>query len=174
MIDPRLQPVADAIRAGDTVEAIRLLREVTGMSQIEAAEAVERLRNEADASARAASGSAVVAAGEEAASHAGTTDFASEIARDVAALRAPRDVYTQPLQGPLADEVAALALANKYLDAIKLVRARTGADLKTAKNQVEMVMEDRGIAKPGNTGCMMALMGFIFLVGVIVYVLAMK
>ncbi|MBC8144308.1 MAG: hypothetical protein H7X80_01915 [bacterium] len=99
-------------------------------------------------------------------------DFASALQADLDALRAPRDPATLQLAPALADEVAALAAQNKYLDAIKLVRARTGVNLKTAKDQVEMVMEARGMKKPGNRGCIVGVFAAIIaMIGVIVAIL---
>jgi hypothetical protein len=160
-MDERFAPVADAIRAGDKIEAVRQLRIITGMGLSEATTAVEQLESEHAAAERGAP------------SPSGAIDtsdtIAASIARDFAALRSPRDPGVAPLVGELADEVEAIVRDHRYLDAIKLVQARTGGDLKTVRDQVFLLMDQRGIARRKSSAwALLAFAAFFLAVGLFV------
>jgi ribosomal protein L7/L12 len=155
------RPVADAIRAGNKFEAIRLLRELTGMSVDEAEKMVDRLEAEDPSLTAAREGGLPGSEVSAAAAAKADEDFSTSLKQDLDALRAPRNVNVAPLEGELADQVAVLAAAHRYLDAIKLVQARTGADLKTAKDQVEALMEQRGIARRNSKGCFVVVLAIL-------------
>lgn len=148
-MDERFAPVADAIRAGDKIEAVRQLRIITGMGSSEATSAVEQLERE---HAAAESGASLPS---------GT--IAASIARDFAALRSPRDPGVAPLVGELADEVEAIVRDHRYLDAIKLVQARTGGDLKTVRDQVFLLMDQRGIVRRKSSAWALLVFAAFFL-----------
>lgn len=172
-MSPALQKVADAIRDGNKIEAMRLLRDATGMSLEDASAAVEKLIAEGAASSAGGAPSTPLVTGsaEPVSAAAEDYDFATALSRDLEAIRAPRDPSVKPLEGQLADQVAILALQNKYLDAIKLVRASTGADLKTAKDQVELLMMTRGIVQKSNRSCVVIAVAIIIAIaGVILAV----
>lgn len=201
-MDPRLQEVADALRRGDKIDAIRLLREATGMGLKEAKETVERLiaegegappvdakfatyfdrqRETASEGEGAGSGAAGASSGDagsgtadaEARRRAENAALASEMQRDLTALRAPRNPDTPPLESPLAEEVEALVRAQKYIDAVKLVRERNGGGLKEAKDQVDLLMEQRGMKKPASKGCVIVVAIAVVLVGAIMALVIM-
>jgi ribosomal protein L7/L12 len=94
--------IAELIEQGRKIEAIKLLRENTGVSLEEAKEQIERLTAEA----------------------AGQMDPAERHGLSTAGL--PEDVL-------------ALARAGQKLEAIKILRERTGTGLKEAKEQIEAV-----------------------------------
>ncbi len=94
------QRIAELIEQGRKIEAIKQLREATGIGLAEAREQVERLSAEA--------------AGQ------------------------PRPAERPDLDTPgLPEDVLALARSGQKLEAIKLLRERTGLGLKEAKEQVE-------------------------------------
>src|SRR5512133_1502521 len=59
-------------------------------------------------------------------------------------------ITVEPYRNVLSDEEIEALRGNKYIEAIKLYRARTGSDLKTSKETVEKVRDQLGLT-PAHT-----------------------
>jgi ribosomal protein L7/L12 len=114
--DPRIQRAADAIRAGNAIEAIKYLRDATGMSLREAKETVEKLMDEQGTPPMAAAGE----------------DLGQIFERE-------GSEPERALPEPLEDRIRALVANENYVEAVTLVRDVTGADTKTARHRVEQM-----------------------------------
>ena len=97
--------IAELIEQGRKIEAIKLLRETTGVGLAEAKEQIERLTAEA------------------------------------AGQPAPAERPGLDTKG-VPEDVLALARAGQKIEAIKVLRERTGAGLKESKEQIEAAMGD--------------------------------
>ena len=108
-MDELLDQVRKLVASGRTIEAIKLLREVTGLSLKEAKEAVDRC------------------------AQGGSLDIAEDLAAHRAALH----------DGAQVDgEIKALLESGRKIEAIKLMRERSGLDLATAKNIIDSMEGD--------------------------------
>jgi hypothetical protein len=139
VLDPRLQPVARAIRKNEIVEAMRLLRAATGMGLKEARDVVDRL----------------VAAGEGDLSSQLT--YENALGQALAGIETGARAPVPTSDAELDDVVAELAASNRMYDAVKLVQAETGALLKPSTDRVHRVMKERGIEKKSAKGCFWAV-----------------
>jgi ribosomal protein L7/L12 len=108
-MDEILDQVRKLVASGRTIEAIKLLREVTGLSLKEAKEAVDRC------------------------AHGGSLDIAEDLAAHRAALHGAAQVD---------GEIKALLESGRKIEAIKLMRERSGLDLKTSKDIIDSMEGD--------------------------------
>lgn len=113
MTDPS-QQIADLIAAGQKIEAIKLLREQTGLGLAEAKAAVERLEQ---------------------------------------GVPPPAASAPDAVPPPLSDDVRRLVDQGKLIEAIRLLRERTGMGLKDAKDHI-----DRCTGRVHKVGCGGALL----------------
>jgi ribosomal protein L7/L12 len=109
-MEDRSREIADLIRQGKKIEAIKLLREQTGLGLKEARDKVERL-----------SGA-----------------WSPRAGYDLEAASLPRGDRGSP-SGEVPREVVDLALSGNKIGAIKLLREQTGLGLKEAKDRVEQI-----------------------------------
>jgi ribosomal protein L7/L12 len=108
-MDEALDQVRKLVAAGRNIDAIKLLREVTGLGLKEAKEAVDRC------------------------AQGGSLDVTVDMAAQRAALHGAAQ----------ADgEIRALLESGRKIDAIKLMRERSGLDLATAKDIVDSMEAD--------------------------------
>lgn len=103
--------IAELIQQGRKIEAIKLLRDTTGLGLKQAKEEIERRSSEMSDQASPPD-----------LSHPGSGSGLGQISK----------------------EVEDLARAGKKIEAIKLLRERTGMGLKEAKEQVEELVGSRG------------------------------
>jgi ribosomal protein L7/L12 len=108
-MDELLDQVRKLVASGRTIEAIKLLREVTGLGLKEAKEAVDRC------------------------AQGGSLDIAEDLAAHRAALHGAAQVD---------GEIKALLESGRKIEAIKLMRERSGLDLTTAKDIIDSMEGD--------------------------------
>ncbi len=128
--------IADLIEQGQKIEAIKLLREATGVSLAEAKAQIEQL----------------------------TAEAAGQAVPD--APQAPLDSTSG-----LPEDVLALAHAGQKIEAIKLLRERTGLGLKEAKERVEAETGPISSTRPALLAIAIAVALMIF--GIVAALLAM-
>lgn len=140
-MDTLPEHIADLIRQGRKIEAIALIREETGVGLKEAKEAVE----------------ALIAGEDPLVEPSGDTTGAFEDARSESGWLDVSDPADIP------EDVRALARAGETIEAIRLLRARTGLGLKASKELVETIP---GASVPsGRTASVVAVAILALLVG---------
>ncbi|MFM9844788.1 MAG: ribosomal protein L7/L12 [Dongiaceae bacterium] len=108
-MDELLDQVRKLVASGRTIEAVKLLREVTGLSLKEAKEAVDRC------------------------AQGGSLDIAEDLAAYRSALHGAAQVD---------GEIKSLLESGRKIEAIKLMRERSGLDLATAKDIIDSMDGD--------------------------------
>jgi large subunit ribosomal protein L7/L12 len=70
-------------------------------------------------------------------------------------------------EGDIDDEIAALLARGEKIQAIRVYRNRTGVGLKEAKDAVDAFAAQRGVAVPGGSGCLGAIVVLAAVLGLL-------